>query len=88
MNGPAPPSSVNLSCLEDNVLELLALADRFLVDSLIEQCLLYVRFCERIPLIDRLLLAEKHKAKAGLMVSFLNFVRNKIKIVKFKDFTM
>lgn len=52
-----------LKCfLDDNVVELLLLADRYEVTGLFE-CLAYARYSSRLPLVDKFIMAEKYSDK-------------------------
>ncbi|KAH7717854.1 Kelch-like protein 35 [Aphelenchoides avenae] len=52
------PSIVN----DDNVMGLLRLSDQYLVEPLKQRCLSYVRYCEKVPLIEKFVAAERYNA--------------------------
>ena len=54
--------------LDENVLQLCELADRFQIDSVRSKCEQYLQKCVEIPLAERFFFADKHSMK-GLIVS-------------------
>lgn len=50
----------HLSCLEETVLDLVALADRYNVAHLLRKCERYLQKCTKVPLIEKVLCADKY----------------------------
>lgn len=50
--------------LDDNFMVLLRLSDQYLVEHLKQRCLAYVRYCEKVSLADKFVIAERYNAEA------------------------
>lgn len=60
----------NRIALEDNVVGLTLLADRYQVDHVLRDCLSYLRYSSKVSLVDKFIMAEKHNSD-DLQVSLL-----------------
>ncbi|KAH7702579.1 Protein BATH-33 [Aphelenchoides avenae] len=47
---------------DDNAMGLLRLSDQYLVEPLKQRCLSYVRYCEKVSLAEKFVVAERYNA--------------------------